>query len=131
MFYNDHAPPHFHARYAEFEVTIDIETFAIIRGELPRRELELAQEWAMIHREELIENWRWCRENLPPEKVRFEDGLSGRVRLREDDLTGVLVPLRDPQFFKQVFIEYGAVAWPGEIDLAPDAMYESIARELK
>jgi len=36
-FFNDHAPPHFRARYAEFEATIDIDTLAIIEGQLPRR----------------------------------------------------------------------------------------------
>jgi hypothetical protein len=61
--------------------------------------------------------------------VRFKDGLSGRVRLREEDLTGVLAPLRDAEFFEQVFIDCGAVAWPGEIDLAPDAMYAQVASE--
>jgi hypothetical protein len=34
--------------------------------------------------------------------VRFKDGLTGRVLLRRDDLTGVLAPLRDEQFFEQV-----------------------------
>ena len=61
--------------------------------------------------------------------VRFKDGLSGRVRLREEDLTGVLAPLRDAEFFEQVFIDCGAVAWPGEIDLAPDAMYAEVASQ--
>jgi hypothetical protein len=60
--------------------------------------------------------------------VRFADGLSGRFQLRPTDLTGVLARLRDPEFFKQVFVDHGAVAWPGEIDLAPDAMYEAIRR---
>ena len=59
--------------------------------------------------------------------VRFKDGVAGRLRLRPEELTGVLAPLRDEQFFSQVFIDYGAVAWPGEIDLAPDAMYAQIA----
>jgi hypothetical protein len=59
--------------------------------------------------------------------VRFKDGLSGRVRLRPEELTGVLAPLRDLRFFEQVFIDCGAVAWPGEIDLAPDAMYAQVA----
>jgi hypothetical protein len=62
--------------------------------------------------------------------VRLEDGLSGRVRLREKDLTGVLARLRDPKFFQQVFIDYGAVAWPGDIDLAPDAMYQEIKESI-
>ena len=61
--------------------------------------------------------------------VRFKDGLSGHVRLREEELTGVLEPLRDAQFFNRVFIDNGAVAWPGEIGLAPDAMYRQIAAE--
>jgi hypothetical protein len=49
------------------------------------------------------------------------------VQLRPEELTGALAPLRDEQFFERVFIDYGAVAWPGEIDLAPDAMYAQIA----
>ena len=61
--------------------------------------------------------------------VRFRDGLSGRVRFRAEELTGALSPLREPHFFNRVFIHQGAVAWPGDIDLAPDAMYIQIASE--
>jgi len=61
--------------------------------------------------------------------VRFQDGLSGRVRFRPEELTGVLAPLRDPRFFNRVFIDQGAVAWPGDIDLAPDAMHRQIASD--
>lgn len=60
--------------------------------------------------------------------VRFKDGLSGRVYLRPEELKGALAPLLDEQFFGRVFIDSGAVAWPGEIDLAPDAMYAQIAK---
>ena len=41
---------------------------------------------------------------------------------------GVFAGLSDPSLFKQVFIEHGAVTWPGEIDLAPDAMYAGIKK---
>jgi hypothetical protein len=41
----------------------------------------------------------------------------------------VLAPLGEPQFFNRVFIDHGAVAWPGDIDLAPDAMYHQIASD--
>jgi hypothetical protein len=61
--------------------------------------------------------------------LRFKDGLMGRVQLRRDELTGVLSPLLDAQFFKRVFIDQGAVAWPGQIDLAPDAMYAQVASQ--
>jgi hypothetical protein len=45
MFFNDHAPPHFHARYGEFEAMIEIDTLAIIEGQLPLRALKLVREW--------------------------------------------------------------------------------------
>ena len=41
MFWNDHAPPHFHALYAECEVLIDIHTLEVVRGSMPRRALAL------------------------------------------------------------------------------------------
>jgi Domain of unknown function (DUF4160) len=50
MFFNDHGPPHFHARYGEFEATIDISTLSLIKGELPRRARDLVEEWAIIHK---------------------------------------------------------------------------------
>jgi hypothetical protein len=59
--------------------------------------------------------------------VRFKDGLEGMVHLRPEQLTGALEPVRDEDFFKRAFIDGGAVAWPGEIDLAPDAMYAEIS----
>jgi hypothetical protein len=59
--------------------------------------------------------------------VRFRDGLEGSVQLRPEELTGVLTLLLDVQFFQRVFISDGAVAWPGEIELAPDAMYTQVA----
>ena len=60
--------------------------------------------------------------------VRFADGTEGRVRLEPTHLRGVFEPLKDPAVFKQVRVEEGAVSWPGEIDLAPDAMYNEIKR---
>lgn len=63
--------------------------------------------------------------------VRFKDGLEGLVRLREEQLTGVLAALREQRFFEQVFIDQGAVAWPGDIDLAPDAMYAEVSGKKK
>lgn len=62
--------------------------------------------------------------------VRFKDGLAGRVQLRREELTGALAPLLDMHFFQQAFIDSGAVAWPGQIDLAPDAMYTQVARQI-
>lgn len=58
--------------------------------------------------------------------VWFQDGLSGEVELRELHLYGVFEALKDPEIFQQVHCEQGFVEWPGELDLAPDAMYEAI-----
>ena len=35
MYFNDHAPPHFHAFYGEHEVLVSITTLAVIAGKLP------------------------------------------------------------------------------------------------
>ena len=51
MFFNDHAPPHLHARYGEFEATIDINSLEVLQGGLPDRAFRIVQEWAMIHKE--------------------------------------------------------------------------------
>jgi hypothetical protein len=61
--------------------------------------------------------------------VRFADGTSGQVQLDLSELSGVLSPLRDPAFFERAFADHGAVAWPGNIDLAPDAMYEQVVKQ--
>ena len=59
-------------------------------------------------------------------QVRFQDGVSGEVELKESHLRGVFARLRDPAFFKKVSCDQGFVEWPEDIDLAPDAMYEEI-----
>lgn len=64
-------------------------------------------------------------------KVRFQDGLEGLVdmsNLVRSENAGVFAALHDENVFRQVFLDYGAVTWPGEIDLAPDAMYEEIKK---
>ncbi|MDR1860287.1 MAG: DUF4160 domain-containing protein [Bacteroidales bacterium] len=57
MYFNDHNPPHFHAKYNDFRVMIAIDSFAIIDGNLPPRILGLVLEWAAEHKAELTENW--------------------------------------------------------------------------
>jgi hypothetical protein len=62
-------------------------------------------------------------------RVRFADGTRGEVELTsllDSDSPGVFATLRNPDVFRRVYIEHGAVTWPGDIDLAPDAMYDDI-----
>lgn len=69
MFWREHAPPHFHALYAEFEAEIDIQTLEVIKGQLPRRALALVLEWAADHRKELREDWELCQQKQHPKKI--------------------------------------------------------------
>jgi hypothetical protein len=57
MYFNEHNPPHFHAKYNEFRAEILIETLSLKEGKLPPRILGLVTEWAELHKEELMENW--------------------------------------------------------------------------
>ena len=63
MYYNDHAPPHFHARYGEFEAVIAIENGDVLDGWLPPRALALVQEWREGHPTALADDWRRAREH--------------------------------------------------------------------
>ena len=58
--------------------------------------------------------------------VHFADGLRGEVELLDSFLYGVFEALKDPDLFAQVRCDHGFVEWPGELDLAPDAMYDAI-----
>jgi len=65
-------------------------------------------------------------------RVRFNDGTQGTVALSglvHSDRAGVFAALRDEALFSQVALNYGTVTWPGELDLAPDAMYDAIRRD--
>ena len=65
MYYDDHAPPHFHAYYGDHSVKIDIETLSLIAGKLPRRARALVLEWAAEHRDELTQNWLLAENHQP------------------------------------------------------------------
>lgn len=69
MFCGDHAPPHFHALYAEYEVIINISTLEVINGDMPKRALALILEWAFEHRAALLEDWELCEKNQLPKKI--------------------------------------------------------------
>ena len=59
-------------------------------------------------------------------QVQFADGTVGKVIFESSHLTGVFEALKNPVTFNQFHIDNVAVAWPGHIDLAPDAMYAQI-----
>ncbi|WP_039784495.1 DUF2442 domain-containing protein [Herbaspirillum huttiense] len=62
-------------------------------------------------------------------QVRFRDGVEGPVRFLPSFFRGVFAPLRDQRQFSRVRLVDGVVTWPGELDLAPDAMHDAIKRD--
>jgi hypothetical protein len=57
IFWRDHCPPHFHAKYAEEEITMEIQS-GIVNGSMVKRALNLIDEWRIIHVTELMEEWK-------------------------------------------------------------------------
>ena len=69
MYYNDHPPPHFHARYGSERAIISIDHPALLEGRLSPRALGLALEWANLHQEELRQDWNLARQMAPLERI--------------------------------------------------------------
>ena len=69
MYFNDHAPPHFHACYNEHEAVIMIDSLEVMEGALPRRALGMVLDWAELHKNELRADWELCREKQQPLKI--------------------------------------------------------------
>ncbi len=65
MYFNHHAPAHFHAEYGEFEAVYIIDTLETMRGELPRRAHGMVLEWATLNREALRDNWNRAQMMVP------------------------------------------------------------------
>jgi len=61
MFYDDHEPPHFHARAADGAAKVQIDTLEVIESTLGRRQLRFVLAWAELHQGELLEDWRLAR----------------------------------------------------------------------
>ena len=69
MYYRDHAPPHFHARYAEYSASVVIESLEVLAGSLPDRALRMVRDWANEHREELSANWALAQDDAPLHEI--------------------------------------------------------------
>ena len=73
MFYDDHSPPHLHARYGDAKAIVGLSDGEVIAGELPPLARRLVRDWVLARRAELDENWRRAREHLRLEKVAGPD----------------------------------------------------------
>jgi len=69
MWYDDHAPPHFHVRYAGRRARFALGPFRRLSGKLPPRVVGMILEWADLHERELSENWELARRGLPLKRI--------------------------------------------------------------
>jgi hypothetical protein len=69
MYYADHPPPHFHARYGGEAAKVEIATGEVIAGALPSRALRLVREWIEQHRGELEANWHRATRHERPRPI--------------------------------------------------------------
>ena len=69
IYYNEHNPPHFHAEYGEFQITVEIES-GIVNGKFPRRALNAVLEWYVLHNEELMQDWELSLKGKPLNKIK-------------------------------------------------------------
>lgn len=58
MYFEDHAPPHFHVEYQGHEAFVAISDGRVLSGKLPKKAEKLVREWCLEHQPELIENWK-------------------------------------------------------------------------
>jgi hypothetical protein len=69
MYYKEHNPPHFHAKYGDQVGVFSIPELSLMEGRLPRRVIPLVLEWAFEHRQELMTNWQLAMARRPLRKI--------------------------------------------------------------
>jgi len=69
MYFREHPPSHFHARYGSQEVVVGIEELSVLEGRLSPRALGLVMEWASLHQEELRQAWTRARAHEAPGRI--------------------------------------------------------------
>ena len=68
MFFDDHNPPHFHIEYQNYEAIVSIED-GTVKGEMPRRAINMVFDWMDLHRDELFENWESIKKTGEYKKI--------------------------------------------------------------
>ncbi len=69
IYYKEHAPPHFHAKYGNQTGVFSIAELKLTQGHLPRRVIALVLEWAFEHRDELMEDWKSAEMRKPLQRI--------------------------------------------------------------
>jgi hypothetical protein len=69
MYYKEHEPPHFHAKYGNQTGIFSVAELELTEGSLPKRVISLVLEWAFEHRDELMEDWKLAMAKKPLHKI--------------------------------------------------------------
>ena len=68
MNFKDHSPPHFHAWYGEYKISVTI-NHGVIKGEMPKRALKMIFEWLDLHKDELMVDWELAQKGGKLNKI--------------------------------------------------------------
>jgi hypothetical protein len=68
MLYDDHCPPHFHAEYGEYKISVEIQS-GIVQGCFPKRALRAVMEWYEINQNRLLEDWKLAEKHESLKKI--------------------------------------------------------------
>ena len=68
MLYDDHRPPHFHAEYGDYRISVDIAN-GVVEGKFPRRALNAVLEWYTMHKDKLMEDWDLAERHMQLKKI--------------------------------------------------------------
>jgi hypothetical protein len=71
LYFNDHAPPHFHARHGDHEAAITITPAGVLAGKLPAAATKDVLAWATRHTAELMANWQRCQAHQPVHPIAY------------------------------------------------------------
>lgn len=144
-----HQAPYFKAykgdgKTQSASILIDSLEIVFIKG-LTTKELSIVIDWAKLNKNDLQKNWKNMTEgksffkiksSAPPSiksvqalkelilEIHFEDGSVKQVDFKKMDLFGILKPLRQQDFFKEVQLVGAFPTWPGGLDLDPDILWE-------
>ncbi|MBQ3687039.1 MAG: DUF4160 domain-containing protein [Treponema sp.] len=70
FYFNDHVPPHFHAKCNGAEALIGIEDNCVLKGSLPSGKLKLVLAWSELHRDELKATWEMVQNLHSPGRIK-------------------------------------------------------------
>jgi len=68
MYFNDHNPPHIHAKYQNEKAIFDLDG-NLIDGTFPKKQTKLVVAWIEIHQDAIAANWELAQNKQPLYKI--------------------------------------------------------------